>query len=53
MQEERGDTRLVQWFLEHDWRWLIRDPQHLRFFDPPMFFPAPNTLASMEQQSTR
>lgn len=38
----------MQWFLEHDWRWLIRDPQHLRFFDPPMFFPAPNTLAYSE-----
>ena len=48
VQEELGDTRLVQWFLEHNWRWVIQDPQHRQFFDPPMFFPAPNTLAYSE-----
>src|SRR5258705_12913284 len=48
VQEELGDTRLVQWFLEHCWRWVIRDPQHRHFFYPPMFFPARNTLAYSE-----
>ena len=48
VQGELGDTRFVNWLLEHNWRWLIRDPAHLRYFDPPMFHPAPNTLAYSE-----
>jgi hypothetical protein len=48
VQEELGDTRLVQWLLEHNWRWVVGDPQHRRYFDPPMFFPAVNTLAYSE-----
>lgn len=45
VQEEIGDTRFNAWLLEHAWRWAIRDPIHLHFFDPPMDFPARNTLA--------
>lgn len=45
VQEDIGDTRFNHWLLEHGWLWLRRDPAHLRLFDPPMFYPARNTLA--------
>lgn len=48
VQNEVGDTRFVNWLLEHNWRWLVRDPAHLHYFDPPMFHPAANTLAYSE-----
>ena len=41
----RGDPRLVNYTLEHGFRWLIRHPVHLSFWDPPIFFPYPNVSA--------
>lgn len=45
IQTDPGDTRLNNYVLEHGLRWLLRDPAHARFWDPPMFFPATNTAA--------
>jgi hypothetical protein len=41
----RGDPRLVNYTLEHGFRWLTRHPVHLSFWDPPIFFPYPNVSA--------
>ncbi len=41
----RGDPRLVNYTLEHGFRWLVRYPVHLSFWDPPIFFPYPNVSA--------
>lgn len=48
MQSELNDTRLNNYFLEHSYRWLLRVPTDVRFWDPPAFFPAPNTAAYSE-----
>ncbi len=41
----RGDPRLVNYTLEHGFRWMIQHPVHLSFWDPPLFFPFPNVSA--------
>ena len=40
-----GDARLINYFLEHTWRWLLRDPLHRDLWSPPVFYPATNTGA--------
>jgi len=40
-----GDPRLVHYALEHGYRWLTRDPLHLQFWSPPIFFPQAGTAA--------
>ncbi len=40
-----GDSVLGNYLLEHDWRWLIRQPFDAHLFSPPIFFPQPATLA--------
>lgn len=40
-----GDSRFVNYALEHGYRWLMRDPLHLDFWSPPVFFPLENTAA--------
>ncbi|MGQ0508498.1 MAG: NBR1-Ig-like domain-containing protein [Myxococcaceae bacterium] len=43
-----GDTRFVNYLLEHGWRWLTRQKHHESFWDPPFFYPAKGVLAYAE-----
>lgn len=47
-QGNLGDARMVNYILEHEYRWLIRRAGHERLWSPPVFHPAPNTLAYSE-----
>ena len=40
-----GDVRFVHYCIEHTWAWLAGHPLHRRFWDLPIFFPAPDTGA--------
>ena len=40
-----GDARLINYLLEHSWRWPLRQPLHQDFWSPPVFYPAVNTAA--------
>jgi hypothetical protein len=40
-----GDARLINYLLEHSWRWLLREPLHRDIWSPPVFYPATNTAA--------
>lgn len=42
------DTPLINYILEHGYRWLLGWPGHDRFWDPPIFYPARNTAAYTE-----
>lgn len=48
MQSDLGDTRHLNYVLEHAYRWLAGDPQHHALWSPPMFFPQEGTLAYSE-----
>lgn len=39
------DGRLVHYFLEHGYRWMLREPLHASLWDPPFFHPMRNALA--------
>lgn len=41
----RSDSRLVNYILEHGYRWLLGMPGHERFWSPPVFYPVPDTAA--------
>ncbi|MFC2172973.1 hypothetical protein ACFLU6_10140 [Acidobacteriota bacterium] len=41
----QGDARLVNYTLEHGYRWLVGWTGHERFWDPPLFFPHSNVSA--------
>ena len=43
-----SDAYLVNYLLEHDFRWATQQPSHQRFWDTPMFYPHPNTTAYTE-----
>ncbi len=43
-----GDARLVNWILEHTYRWLRQWPGHKSLWNAPIFFPTPNTAAYTE-----
>ncbi len=45
IQTDLGDTRLLNYFLEHGWLWVSRAPGHERFWDAPFFHPVPNVMA--------
>lgn len=45
IQGDWSDSRLVNYILEHGYRWMVGMPGHERFWSPPVFFPAPNTAA--------
>ncbi|HZE97369.1 MAG TPA: hypothetical protein VE981_10115 [Planctomycetota bacterium] len=45
VQGDLGDPRLQHYMLEHGYRWMARDPVHSRFWDAPIFYPAPNASA--------
>ncbi len=40
-----GDARLINYLLEHTWRWLLREPLHRDIWSLPVFYPATNTAA--------
>src|SRR5260370_254542 len=40
-----GDARLVNFLLEHDWRWLTGRAGHRDLWSPPVFYPAAHTAA--------
>jgi hypothetical protein len=40
-----GDARLLNYLLEHDYRWLLRQPLHLDLWSPPFFYPEANVGA--------
>ncbi len=42
---DRGDARLTNYLLEHNYRWLWRHPPHLDLWSPPFFHPEPNVAA--------
>src|SRR6516165_3485351 len=48
MQSDLGDTRHLNWVLEHGYRWLVGDPHHAALWSPPAFFPQTDTLAYSE-----
>ena len=45
IQTDMGDTRLLNYFLEHGWLWISQAPRHERFWDAPFFHPVPNVMA--------
>src|SRR5437763_11031164 len=42
---DRGDARLLNYLLEHSYRWLLRQPPHRDLWGPPFFHPEPNVGA--------
>jgi hypothetical protein len=40
-----GDTRLLNYVLEHDYCWMLGDPHHASLWNPPYFYPQPDVLA--------
>jgi hypothetical protein len=48
IQQERTDSRLMHYMLEHGYRWVSGDRLHASFWDPPVFYPARNTAAMSE-----
>jgi hypothetical protein len=40
-----GDARLVNFLLEHDWRWLTGRAGHGDLWSPPVFYPVAHTAA--------
>jgi len=40
-----GDPRLVNYYLEHTYLWLTRVPNHIGFWDQPLFYPVKNVTA--------
>lgn len=40
-----GDTRFVNYCLEHTYRWALRAPGHEDLWSPPAFYPHRNTYA--------
>ncbi len=45
VQVDLGDSRLINYLLEHNYRWYLGTPGHQRFWDPPFFYPARNVAA--------
>jgi hypothetical protein len=45
VQVDIGDSRLINYFLEHNDRWFRGDPNHAGIWDPPFFYPARNIAA--------
>lgn len=45
LQTDPGDSRSLQYRMEHIYRWLTGDPHHASLWDPPIFYPNKNTLA--------
>ena len=43
MQADPGDSRFNNYILEHGYLWLKGVPLHREFWNPPIFYPQPNT----------
>jgi hypothetical protein len=48
IQGDTQDTRLVHYFLEHGYRWAMREAPHGSLWDLPLFHPERNTGAYSE-----
>jgi hypothetical protein len=47
-QTDEGDSRLVNYFLEHQYKWVTGTPGYERFWDFRFFYPTPNVGAYSE-----
>ena len=45
IQTETNDSRFINYGLEHTYRWIAGSASHRSFWDPPIFYPAPNVTA--------
>ena len=45
LQIRSGDPTLVEYILEHSWRWISGDPLSASFWDPPCYWPSTNISA--------
>ncbi|MDY0040989.1 MAG: hypothetical protein RBS57_11825, partial [Desulforhabdus sp.] len=45
LQTDPGDSRSLNYRLEHIYRWVTNDPDHASLWDPPIFYPARNVLS--------
>ena len=45
VQVDLGDSRLINYFLEHNYLWYRGEPGHQKFWDPPFFYPKRNVAA--------
>ena len=45
LQVDLGDSRLIHYLLEHGYLWIRGTPGHREFWNPPFFYPTPNTAA--------
>lgn len=45
IQGDTGDTRLINYILEHGYRWLMSKPGHESLWDPAFYYPVKNALA--------
>ncbi len=45
IQSDVIDSRLINYLLEHSYRWVAGDRAHRQFWDIPFFYPAPNVAA--------
>ena len=45
IQSDGDDSRLINYLLEHSYRWITGYPSHRLFWDIPMFYPARNVAA--------
>jgi len=43
-----GDGRLINYTLEHGYRWVMQRPSHESFWDVPVLYPFPNVSAFTE-----
>jgi len=48
IQNDSGDTRHLNYVLEHGYRWLTRAPANRDLWSPPIFYPEQNTAAYTE-----
>jgi hypothetical protein len=45
VQTDDSDTRLLNYLLEHNFRWILQEPGHRQFWEIPIFYPARNVAA--------
>lgn len=45
LQTDPGDSRSLNYRLEHIYLWQTSDPNHTSLWDPPIFYPSKNVLA--------
>jgi len=48
MPRDPGDSRLINYILEHSYLWLTQAPGHTRFWDWPAFYPAAGMASSTD-----